>query len=368
MLFSTAAMAEEVKTTVVYGLITAALENDTNYLQQHFEEVYQDHGQGQIAEHKLLNDYRAFANAHPGLRDPLDQWVTKYPDSVHAHLARGLYHHAVALQYGSQIDSGSSQVFAKMKLNLALAEQDISAAAQMKQGYAVPYGMLVMVHSTAGSYAAMQQALRIGLDTDPASFTVRSSYLDALSVKDGNDFSEISKFITKGLRYEQKNADLRMLRGYLHAVAAKLQAEAGNSAQALELLNTAQRFGLSAWGQHLVGIAYFHIADFDSARQAFEKSRKNEPGLMVNYLWKGRLLAAHKKYDEAIFWYDQALLLNPEDTNVLLWKGKALIALQEYDRAVSAYEVILSSYGAGNEEISAVYAALLAQSKIASLN
>jgi len=368
MLFSFAAMAGEVKSSVVYGLITAALENDTNYLQQHFEEVYADFGKGEVAEHKLLDNYLAFANAHPDLAEALDAWVDEYPESGHAYITRGVYHHAVALQYRGQNDDGSPKSDVNVTENLEKAVKDIIVATGLYEDYALPYGFLISVHATSGSRAAMQQAMRKGLEIDPASYTVRSSYLDALHPEQGGNFSDMSSFITKGLAYEKSNPDLKMLRGYLHAAAAKLQGEANKSEEVVSLSSQAEKLGLSAQGLHMVGVAYFHAGEFDSAWNALEKSRRNSPGLMANYFWKGRLLASQKKYDDAIYWYDQALALNPVDTKVLLWKSKVLVALQEFEGAASAYQTILSFCGAGNQKISVGYEILLSHSRTASLD
>jgi tetratricopeptide (TPR) repeat protein len=80
----------------------------------------------------------------------------------------------------------------------------------------------------------------------------------------------------------------------------------------------------------------FLAGDYDGAILAYDAVIARDPGIAVKDLWYNRGIAQNilGRYQEAVESFDHALVMSPDDPEVLAHKGAALISLGRYEDAL----------------------------------
>ena len=111
--------------------------------------------------------------------------------------------------------------------------------------------------------------------------------------------------------------------------------------QALERLRTAieyQAFNPEAFFK--VGISYKYLGDTASAIKAFQRSVEQEPGLYDAHMQLGLLMSAQQN-DQALTYFNNALVINPESVEALYGKARYLQDLKRSEEAKAAYRELV---------------------------
>ena len=90
-----------------------------------------------------------------------------------------------------------------------------------------------------------------------------------------------------------------------------------------------------------MGPALYRLCKFDGALNFFNESLLKNPDDVEILVNKGSALGKLGFYTEAIVYYDQAIKINPNLLSAKNNKANALANLKDYDRAISLYREIL---------------------------
>jgi tetratricopeptide (TPR) repeat protein len=78
--------------------------------------------------------------------------------------------------------------------------------------------------------------------------------------------------------------------------------------------------------------------DIQQAVKYFDEAVLNDPVFTAAYVAKGQALAHIGKVQEALSSYDKALKLDPKDVNILLQKAQVLADLDRRDESAECYD------------------------------
>jgi hypothetical protein len=144
-------------------------------LDSEFSTVQQRFERGQITGDEARNEFRAFYPIDPALEAKYDQWVTAYPKSYVARLARAIYYKKRGFEErgGKYISETSQLQIDKMDSSLGRAIKDFGDSISMTQKPFLSYLHMLDISSTyvPASYSRILYDHAVGLD--PSSIAVR---------------------------------------------------------------------------------------------------------------------------------------------------------------------------------------------------
>ncbi|MGH9871123.1 MAG: tetratricopeptide repeat protein [Pyrinomonadaceae bacterium] len=94
-----------------------------------------------------------------------------------------------------------------------------------------------------------------------------------------------------------------------------------------------------------LGVQYMKLGELDNASETFSSALKIEPELFILRLNYGLVLFQQKKYSEANHELDLALKKNEASSTAHFYKGRVLIALQRYDDAILEFQRVIALKG-----------------------
>ena len=98
---------------------------------------------------------------------------------------------------------------------------------------------------------------------------------------------------------------------------------------------------LTAWDYLLIGNRAILEKDYNRAIFNFNMAIKLNPEDAYAYLFRGIAYAALKDYDKAIENYSKAIELNPEYAYAYCFRGHAYVDLKDYDKAIEDYSKVI---------------------------
>jgi tetratricopeptide (TPR) repeat protein len=166
-------------------------------LDSEFSAVQQRFERGEIAGDEARNAFRAFYSINPDLEAKYDQWVTAYPKSYVARLARAIYYKKRGFEErgGKYISETSRSQIDKMDSSLGRAIKDFGDSIPMTPKPFLSYLHMLDISSTyvPPSYSRILYDHAVGLD--PSSIAVRQKYMLSLSAKWGGSLDSMQMFL-----------------------------------------------------------------------------------------------------------------------------------------------------------------------------
>lgn len=179
-----------------------------------FSTVQTDFEKGRVTEFDLLDAYKVFYRKDDNLRTELNAWVTAYPESSSAYLARGAYFRKLGefkrgTNYISQTPAEDVRYMTQM---FDLAKKDLGMALQLNPKSYLAALHLLNIAQFEGDDDAANTYLRLGNSLLPSNFLVRARYLIHLTPRWGGSYPRMDHFISQCLTDGLNTSRIDLLR------------------------------------------------------------------------------------------------------------------------------------------------------------
>jgi tetratricopeptide (TPR) repeat protein len=283
-------------------------------LDSEFSAVQLRFERGEIPGDEARNAFRAFYPTDPDLEAEYDQWVTAYPKSYVARLARAIYYKKRGLEErgGKYLAETSLTQIDKMNSSLGKAIKDFGDSISMNPKPFLSYLHMLDIgrQYVPASYSRVLYDHAVALD--PTSIAVRQKYLLALSTKWGGSLESMQKFLEE-------------------CRAAKLPAVQFHPLESMVYEN-------EGWERENDG-------DHAAAEVAYRKAINLDPpdctACIISSLVT--VLMEERKYTDAVPYLNEYLKAKPADVWALSNRGLALFesgnpsgALDDWSRSANA--------------------------------
>jgi hypothetical protein len=162
-------------------------------LDEKFNGLQADYEQGKISDINLLHISRAFYLTGPLLESTYDKWVSGYPSSYAARLARGIYLIRTALEFRGEkyIDETPQENIVKMEKYLRKAMIDFNASLALSPKPIVTLYNIHYVFRLWGQVSNERKVLDAAIHVDPNNFIVRYAQLLGLQTRWGGSLQQM---------------------------------------------------------------------------------------------------------------------------------------------------------------------------------
>lgn len=179
--------------------------------------------------------FAAFNNHDSVLTAPLDEWVTRFPESAMPRLARGVHSYALGFKArGTDTWSKTPKASrAAMDAPFLQGVRDLHAALKINPRLMSGYAYLIYAAAVYGERQTIRGIFEEGRKIDPASFVLREAYLFALQPKWGGSAAASEVLIVDTRQYYDRNPRLKVLEARHHRQRGERMLEAKQYTQAL---------------------------------------------------------------------------------------------------------------------------------------
>jgi tetratricopeptide (TPR) repeat protein len=281
---------------------------DFQHLEQYFSEAQSRFRADQVSAEELRDAFRAFYPTDRSLAPKYDAWVSKYPKSYAARVARGIYYKKIGYEErGSEFVSKTSEIqLAKMDEAMRMAISDLGASITMDPKPFLSYfHMIDITKSYAGivyTRKMYDQAVRLA----PRFVDVRRKYMQSLEDKWGGSLDQMKEFLSECQRDSLPQSQLNALESMVYENAASELEQGGDHAGS----ESAYRKAIELGG-----------ADCDSCLA----------------LSLSKVLIAENKIAEAIPFLDRYVEDNPSDNPALEWRASLYLRIRKVPEAVADF-------------------------------
>lgn len=152
---------------------------------------------GKATEYELLDAYKIFYQKEDNYRTFLNNWISAYPNSASAYLARGVYFRKLGEfrrgeNYISQVPREHLKYMEQM---FVLAEKDLATSLRLNPKSYLAVLHLLNMAQFVGNDRAAKKYLDLGQEVLPANFILRARYLIHLAPRWGGSYQDMEKFI-----------------------------------------------------------------------------------------------------------------------------------------------------------------------------
>jgi len=330
-----------------------------------YQSAFENH---RAPEDLVVRAFRDFADSDPALRESLDGWIERYPDSWAALTARGAYYGHLA--WITSIDEPARAADwpgADARRGFAdLAESDLKRALTMKPGLSPAYAFLIRLHVLFGNRAEEDFTVQRGLDAVPGSLCIRESHLFALlplwrprNLRSA--LSDMATFIENVRRDSRRFPVLKPLLGYDDFAAGLVLMDDGKRKQAEPYFRRALEQG-DYWLYRLIwGINYALAGHAVLALQQFDAALRLGGDATILHFWRARVRRGQGDYRGALDELDQGIALDAMHPDLWLARGQVLSGyMGRNDEALAAYDKAML-YGAYDHRVRGARGHLLAR-------
>ncbi len=166
-------------------------------LDQRMNAFQQAYRSGTLDELELQKAFNAFMLADPPLAAHFDAWLTSYPGSYAARVARGIYYFKCGIQTrGTRFAAHTTdEQFRGMRLYLEKSRQDFEASLAMDAKPMLSYNFLIRISMEDGSRADTRSQLDAALRLDSTALLARRPYMISLETRWGGSLNEMLDFL-----------------------------------------------------------------------------------------------------------------------------------------------------------------------------
>jgi tetratricopeptide (TPR) repeat protein len=206
--------------------------DDFQHLEQYFSGVQSRFRGDQASAEELRNAFRAFYPTDRSLAPKYDAWVSKYPKSYAARVARGIYYKKIGYEErGSEYISKTSEIQnAKMDQAMRMAISDFGESIKMDPKPFLSYFHMIDITSsyagTAYTRKMYDQAIRLA----PEFVDVRRKYMQSLEDKWGGSLEQMKEFLSECERDSLPKSQLNALGSMVYENAASELEQGGDHA------------------------------------------------------------------------------------------------------------------------------------------
>jgi hypothetical protein len=171
----------------------------------------------QLSGDDLRAQFRDFYATDADLAAKLDDWVTQYPNSYVAKVARGTYYKKVGFEARGTAyirDTSQSQIDG-MNTAFMKAVADLRASLSMSPKPFLSYFHLLDIGSAIAAKEELRAIYDRAIGLDPSSYAIRLKYMNTLQTRWGGSLEEMRSFYAECQRAGLTGAQDKELQGML---------------------------------------------------------------------------------------------------------------------------------------------------------
>lgn len=182
-------------------------------LDAHFSAVQADYELGALNDEDLRVAFRVFYDTDPALAPEYDKWVSQFPKSYVAHLARGLYYTEIGERSrgAKALSETPSQRIEDMDAAFHRAIADLDASLSLDRKPLLTYLYELFIATNGGDLDKDRQLLDSAIKIDPANFIVRAEYMTTIETRWGGNQSMMQAFLDECRHLNLSDRQLRVL-------------------------------------------------------------------------------------------------------------------------------------------------------------
>ncbi len=271
------------------------------------------------AEIALYSAYEAFNSSYPSLEQALNQWVSKYPSSYVALLARGNYleHKGYRARGFRWASDTSEEQFKAMNDTFEFASKDLHEAIRLYPKALVAYCGLININGSSSSRDSLRKTWEMGLRVLPDSLMIRQGYLHFLQPKWGGTAIELDEAMSEIGRSSHRYEKLRVLQGYRALISAEMLFDQGSYDEAVQLYLKALEYGDFFHYYIRLGVVYDKLQKYDQSIAANTKAMQLGPVGPVTLWRRAHSMIQSGSRAEAMKDINLGLSLFPDDKFLL---------------------------------------------------
>ena len=170
-----------------------------------------------ISGDELRAQFRDFYATDPDLAAKLDDWVTQYPNSYVAKVARGIYYKKVGFEARgtAYIRNTSQSQIDGMNAAFVKAVADLRASLTMSPKPFLSYFHLLDIGNAVAAKDELRAIYDRAIGFDPSSYAIRLKYMNTLQTRWGGSLGEMQSFYAECQRAGLTDAQNTELQGML---------------------------------------------------------------------------------------------------------------------------------------------------------
>jgi tetratricopeptide (TPR) repeat protein len=179
---------------------------------RHFAAVQATYDKGDIGDQDLRKAFNVFKSPKEALEDRYDGWVSMYPRSYVARLARGIYYVNMGdahrgkktIRETPEAELSTSESF----YNKAMA--DLLASMDLDEKPLLSFVNAIFIARQNGDPETARKWLDRAIQIDPRNYSARAAYMSAIETRWGGDQDKMNAFLkeSRGANLSQKQMNL----------------------------------------------------------------------------------------------------------------------------------------------------------------
>lgn len=273
-------------------------------------------------EYAVRDAYTAFAAMEPLSEYLMQTWRDARPESYQPYLA--LAHHYHAKGWASRGTKWAQRTtnaqFDAMHAAFDKARDNIRTARKIHPGLVAAALLRIDIAKTASEprkYAIMKAAAR----RFPHSFLIADAILSAQTPRWGGSYARMERYADYFRKFTRANPRMATLYGHIYA-------DQGQSAMIQQQMEPSRLFYLKAkhYGAYWIYDYQLALIDYIAHNYGMAMTRVDaaialSPLQSASHLLRSKIAHELQGYDEAIRSYKTAMMIMPEQPEIIEWKG-----------------------------------------------
>jgi len=186
--------AEEAETNKLHN--TLLREGNYEQLDREMNQIQFEYEQGIRDDISLLHLSYAFYDNDAGLEAKFNDWVTAYPQSYSARVARGIFLRRIArtARGTAYISETQEQQLTTMEIYLERAMDDLQESFSLTKKPLLTHYNILCVARLLGERELGDNTLKVANEIDPKNFIARYKYMGMLQTRWGGSLQEMQEF------------------------------------------------------------------------------------------------------------------------------------------------------------------------------
>jgi tetratricopeptide (TPR) repeat protein len=182
-------------------------------LDMRFSELQQAYGSRAVTDEDLRAAYRAFYNSDPALATKYDSWVSKFPKSYAARLARGIYYSKVGeSRRGAQsTDETPIERINDARVAYDKALTDLNTSISLDARPILSYVHEMTVSQWRGDLSESRKLLDQADRIDPDNYVARAKYMSVIETRWGGSQAIMLAFLDECRHTKLSGPNIRLL-------------------------------------------------------------------------------------------------------------------------------------------------------------
>jgi tetratricopeptide (TPR) repeat protein len=280
--------------------------SDFRHLEKYFSGVQSRFRGGQVSAEELRNAFRAFYPTDRSLAPKYDAWVSKYPKSYAARIARGIYYKKIGYEErgGKYISETSEMQIANMDQAMQKAISDLGASIKMDPKPFLSYFHMIDITSSYAGNVYTRKMYDQAISLAPTFVDVRRKYMLALEDKWGGSLEQMKEFLSECRRESLPQSQLNALESMVYEDAASKLEQGGD-----------------------------HVGAESAYRKAIELGGTDCDSCLALSL--SNILVGENKIAEAIPFLNRYVGDHPSDNSTLAWRASLYLKIRKVPEAVA---------------------------------